>query len=149
MTPVKNVEKKNITKQIQKHVPHVETKESKTQLEKIVNAQRVPISKLHKNVDPMMIAPMGLYPKEHVQQNVLIPNISILMLAKIVLVPTKEEFQKMLPKLVVNVPLLMLKLLLLLAQRIANAKPTRKLVPKPSHINNHAIKLVITMPHMP
>jgi hypothetical protein len=37
----------------------------------------------------------------------------------------KEEYQKMLPKLVVNVPLLMTKLLLLMAQRIANAKPIR------------------------
>jgi hypothetical protein len=53
------------------------------------------------------------------------------MLAKIALVLTKEEFQKMIKKLVVNVPLLLIKLLKLLVQRIVNVKPTRNLVPKP------------------
>ena len=149
MTPAKNVEKKNITKQIIKHVPLVQKALFKAQLEKLVNVQRIPISMITQHVHPLMFANRAMYLKENVTQNVLIPNISMEMLAKNALVLTKEEFQKMLPNLVVNVPLPMIKLLLMLAQRIANAKPTRKLVPKPSHINNHAIKLVMTLPHMP
>lgn len=128
MTPANNVEKKNISKLITKHVPLVQKALFKIQLEKLVNVQRIPISMLTQHVHPLMFAKMGLYLKENVPQCAQVHNISRLMLAKIVLMLPKEEFQKMLKKLVVNVPLLMIKLLLLMAQRIAHAKPTRKLV---------------------
>jgi hypothetical protein len=61
MTPAKNVEKKNISKQIPKNVPLVQKALFKTQLEKLVNVQRIPISRLTQNVHPIKFAKMGLY----------------------------------------------------------------------------------------
>jgi len=78
-----------------------------------------------------MFANLGMYLKEHVPQNALLlkKSVMIKLNVMIALILLKEELQKV-TGLLANVPLPMIKLLLQVAQRIANAKQTRYLAQK-------------------